>query len=168
MSDIVLLTPLPGWALPLEEVDDDVFAARMLGDGVAIDPTDGTLRAPCDGEVTVVPESAHAVSLRAAGGADLLLHVGIDTVALKGEGFEALVREGQRVSAGDPLLRFDLDRTVFGTYTPEKQWTLSQELRIASNPDQGSPVDYVAGLYYQHLDFTRAVTFQLGCRAMLR
>lgn len=51
----------------------------------------------------------------------------------------------------------DLDRTVFGTYTPEKQWTLSQELRIASNPDQGSPVDYVAGLYYQHLDFTRAV-----------
>ncbi|MCW5711362.1 TonB-dependent receptor [Shinella sp.] len=51
----------------------------------------------------------------------------------------------------------DLDRTVFGTYTPEKQWTLSQELRIASNPDQGSPVDYVAGLYYQHLDFTRTV-----------
>jgi pesticin/yersiniabactin receptor len=51
----------------------------------------------------------------------------------------------------------DLDRTVFGSYTPEKQWTLSQELRIASNPDQGSPIDYVAGLYYQHLDFTRSV-----------
>ena len=114
MSDIVLLTPLPGWSMPLEEVDDEVFAGRMLGDGIAVDPTDGTLRAPCDGEVTAVPESAHAVSLRAAGGAELLLHVGIDTVALKGEGFEALVREGQRVSAGDPLLRFDLDRIARG------------------------------------------------------
>ena len=109
MSDLVLRTPLPGWATPLEEVDDEVFAARMLGDGVAIDPTDGTLRAPCDGEVTALPESAHAVSLRAAAGAELLLHVGIDTVELKGDGFEALVREGQRVKAGDPLLRFDLD-----------------------------------------------------------
>src|SRR5688500_13699622 len=114
MSDILLLTPLPGWAIPLDEVDDEVFAGRMLGDGIAVDPTDGTLRAPCDGEVTTVPESAHAVSLRAAGGAELLLHVGIDTVALKGEGFEALVREGQRVSAGDPLLRFDLDRIARG------------------------------------------------------
>jgi glucose-specific phosphotransferase system IIA component len=82
MSDIVVLTPLPGWAMPIEEVDDEVFAGRMLGDGVAVDPTDGTLRAPCDGEVTAVPESAHAVSLRAAAGAELLLHVGIDTVAL--------------------------------------------------------------------------------------
>ena len=114
MSDIVLLTPLPGWAMPLEEVDDEVFAGRMLGDGIAVDPTDGTLRAPCDGEVTALPESAHAVSLRSAGGAELLLHVGIDTVALKGEGFEALVRVGQRVSAGDPLLRFDLDRIARG------------------------------------------------------
>jgi multiphosphoryl transfer protein len=114
MSDIVLLTPLPGWAMPLEEVDDEVFAGRMLGDGLAVDPTDGTLRAPCDGEVTTIPASAHAASLRAAAGAELLLHVGIDTVALKGEGFEALVREGQRVSAGDPLLRFDLDRIARG------------------------------------------------------
>ncbi len=114
MSDIVLLTPLPGWAMPLEEVDDEVFAGRMLGDGIAVDPTDGTLRAPCDGEVTALPESAHAVSLRSAGGAELLLHVGIDTVALKGEGFEALVHVGQHVSAGDPLLRFDLDRIARG------------------------------------------------------
>jgi phosphoenolpyruvate-protein phosphotransferase len=114
MSDLVLLTPLPGWAMPIEEVDDAVFAGRMLGDGIAIDPTDGTLRAPCDGEVTALPESAHAVSLRAPGGAELLLHVGIDTVALKGEGFEALVREGKQVTTGDPLLRFDLDRIARG------------------------------------------------------
>ena len=114
MSDIVLLAPLPGWATQLDEVDDEVFAARMLGDGVAIDPTEGTLRAPCAGEVTALPASAHAVSLRADGGAELLLHVGIDTVALKGEGFKALVREGQRVRAGEPLLAFDLDRVARG------------------------------------------------------
>jgi phosphoenolpyruvate-protein phosphotransferase len=112
MGDIVLLAPLPGWVTPLDDVDDEVFAARMLGDGVAIDPTDGTLRAPCDGEVTALPASAHAVALRAAGGAPLLLHVGIDTVALKGDGFRALVREGQHVRAGDPLIAFDLDRVA--------------------------------------------------------
>ncbi|HEU4516902.1 MAG TPA: phosphoenolpyruvate--protein phosphotransferase [Steroidobacteraceae bacterium] len=114
MSDLELLAPLSGWAVPLDEVDDEVFAARMLGDGVAIDPTEGTLRAPCAGEVTALPASAHAVSLRADAGAELLLHVGIDTVALKGEGFEALVREGQRVAAGEPLLTFDLDRIARG------------------------------------------------------
>jgi phosphocarrier protein FPr/phosphocarrier protein len=114
MSDIVLLAPLSGWATPLEEVDDEAFAARMLGDGVAIDPTEGSLRAPCDGEVTALPASAHAISLRADGGADLLLHVGIDTVTLNGAGFSAMVREGQRVRAGDLLLRFDLERIARG------------------------------------------------------
>ena len=114
MSDIVLLAPLPGWATPLDEVDDEVFAARMLGDGVAIDPIDGRLLAPCAGEVIALPASAHAVSLRAEGGAELLLHVGIDTVALKGEGFKALVHEGQRVGIGEPLLDFDLDRVARG------------------------------------------------------
>jgi phosphoenolpyruvate-protein phosphotransferase len=114
MSDLVLLTPFPGWATPLEEVDDAVFAGRMLGDGIAVDPTDGTLRAPCDGQVTTIPESAHAVSLRSTAGAEILLHVGIDTVALKGAGFQALVRVGQSVGAGDPLLRLDLDRIARG------------------------------------------------------
>src|SRR5687767_13934434 len=114
VTDLVLLSPLPGWVMPLEEVDDEVFAARMLGDGIAIDPTDGCLRAPCDGEVTALPESAHAVTLRASNGAEILLHVGIDTVALKGRGFAAQVRSGERVKAGQPLLRFDLDALARG------------------------------------------------------
>lgn len=109
-----MLSPLAGWAGPLEEVDDAVFAARMLGDGLAIDPTEGIVRAPCDGEVTALPESAHAVTLRAPNGAELLLHVGIDTVALKGEGFTAAVSAGARVSAGQPLIRFDLERVARG------------------------------------------------------
>jgi multiphosphoryl transfer protein len=103
-----LLAPLAGWASPLEEAPDPVFAQRMLGDGLAIDPTSDVLHAPCDGEVIAFAASKHAITLAAAG-AEILMHVGIDTVGLRGEGFEALVGLHARVRAGDPLLRFDLD-----------------------------------------------------------
>jgi phosphocarrier protein FPr/phosphocarrier protein len=106
---LILLAPLPGWATPLEEVPDEVFAGRLLGDGVAIDPTGGTLHAPCDGEVIAAPASKHALTLRATAGVEILMHVGIDTVAMEGEGFEMHVAPGQRVHAGDRLLTFDLD-----------------------------------------------------------
>jgi phosphocarrier protein FPr/phosphocarrier protein len=108
-ADLVLLSPLAGWASALAEAPDPVFAEAMLGDGLAIDPTGDTLHAPCDAEVITVHASRHAVTLRAAGGLELLLHVGLETVALGGEGFETLVTPGQQVSAGAPLLRFDLD-----------------------------------------------------------
>jgi len=110
MTDLVLLSPLPGWCAPLDEVPDQVFAARMMGDGLAIDPTAATLLAPCDGELTALPDTAHAVTIRSPTGAEILLHIGIDTVALNGAGFEALVRPGQKVHAGEPLIRFDLDQ----------------------------------------------------------
>jgi len=106
---LTLLAPLAGWSTPLEEVPDEVFATRMLGDGVAIDPTAGTLYAPCDGELVAVAPSHHAVTLRAAGGCEILLHIGIDTVGLKGEGFQVHAAQGARVRAGDALLSFDLD-----------------------------------------------------------
>jgi phosphoenolpyruvate-protein phosphotransferase len=106
---LILLAPLAGWSTPLDEIPDPVFASRMLGEGLAVDPTDATLHAPCDGEVIALPESKHAVTLRTDGGAEILLHVGIDTVGLAGEGFEAHVQPGRRVSAGERLITFDLD-----------------------------------------------------------
>ena len=106
---LVLLAPLAGWSTPLEEIPDPVFAGRMLGDGLAIDPTGGTLHAPCDGEIISLPESRHAITLRSAGGADILMHIGIDTVGLGGQGFEAHVQVGRRVAAGEQLISFDLD-----------------------------------------------------------
>jgi phosphocarrier protein FPr/phosphocarrier protein len=109
MSELVLVSPLAGWSTPLEEVPDPVFAGRMLGDGVAIDPLGSTLHAPCDGEVVLLPETRHAVTLRTARGLEVLMHLGIDTVGLGGEGFEALVVLGQPVRTGDALIRFDLD-----------------------------------------------------------
>jgi phosphocarrier protein FPr/phosphocarrier protein len=110
MANLTLVSPLRGWCAPLDETPDAVFAQRLLGDGVAIDPTAGVLHAPCDGEVISVAAAGHAVALRAANGAEILLHVGIDTVALGGEGFEAVVKAGARVRQGEALLKFDLDK----------------------------------------------------------
>ena len=109
MSNLVLSAPLKGWIAPLDETPDAVFAERMLGDGLAIDPLDSTLHAPCDAVVTTVHRARHAVTLRAANGAEILMHVGLETVALNGEGFSVFVKEGQSVKAGDKLLGFDID-----------------------------------------------------------
>lgn len=108
-AELVLLSPLDGWAAPLGEVPDPVFAEAMLGDGVAVDPTSSVLRAPCDGVVISVHAARHAVSLRATGGVEILMHIGLDTVALGGEGFEVHVRDGETVKAGDRLISFDLE-----------------------------------------------------------
>lgn len=113
-STLQIRAPFAGWCAPLDEVPDPVFAGRMLGDGLAVDPTDGLLVAPCAGEIVTLPASAHAVSIRTAQGIEVLLHIGIDTVALAGRGFEALVRPGTRVELAEPLIRFDLDVVARG------------------------------------------------------
>ncbi len=102
-----LYSPLAGWSSPLAETPDAAFAQGMLGDGVAIDPTGSELCAPCDGEVISIAAARHAIALR-ANGVEILMHVGIDTVALGGDGFEVVVRKGDRVRTGDLLLRIDL------------------------------------------------------------
>src|SRR5205085_1307592 len=104
---VVLHAPLSGWLCGLEEVPDEVFAGGMMGDGIAIDPLDGELVAPCDGVVAVIAPTAHAVTVRAPNGAEILLHIGVDTVGL--EGFTAHVTAGQKVRLGDRLISFDLD-----------------------------------------------------------
>ncbi|MGO9946602.1 MAG: phosphoenolpyruvate--protein phosphotransferase [Steroidobacteraceae bacterium] len=114
MSTLKIMAPLTGWCAPLDEVPDQVFAGRMLGDGLAIDPTSGVVIAPCAGEIITLPESGHAVSIRTAQGVDVLIHIGIDTVELGGRGFEPLVLPGAMVRAGDELIRFDLDIVARG------------------------------------------------------
>jgi phosphocarrier protein FPr/phosphocarrier protein len=114
VEKLILSAPLSGWATSLDEVPDPAFAERMVGDGAAIDPVDSMLVAPCDGEVVLLAEACHAVTIRADNGADILMHVGIDTVGLNGAGFRACVNQGQRVCRGDALLGLDLDRLVQG------------------------------------------------------
>ncbi|WP_297839955.1 phosphoenolpyruvate--protein phosphotransferase [Pseudomonas sp.] len=108
-KDLILSAPLSGPVMPLSEVPDPVFASGALGDGIAIDPINECLYAPCNGVIVHVARTLHAVTLRAQNGAEFLLHVGLDTVALAGEGFTALVEEGAQVNEGQALLRFDLD-----------------------------------------------------------
>jgi phosphoenolpyruvate-protein phosphotransferase len=106
---VSLRAPLSGVVWPLERIPDPVFAQKMVGDGASIDPIDAVLVAPCDGDVLSLHPAGHAVTLRTAEGAEILLHIGIDTVTLKGEGFHPMVRAGETVRAGAPLISFDLD-----------------------------------------------------------
>ena len=108
-ATLTLMAPLDGWCMPLAATPDPVFSAGMMGDGIALDPTCGELVAPFAGEVVAVPASAHAVSLRSAAGIEVLIHVGIDTVALHGRGFKPHVAAGQKVAVGERLLSVDLD-----------------------------------------------------------
>ncbi|PZO76441.1 MAG: phosphoenolpyruvate--protein phosphotransferase [Sphingomonas taxi] len=112
MKPIILTSPLQGWASPLEAVPDPVFAERMMGDGIAVDPTGDCLHAPCDAVVLSVHASGHAITLRTPEGAEILMHIGLDTVALGGRGFTPCVVEGATVQRLDPLIRFDLDLLV--------------------------------------------------------
>jgi phosphoenolpyruvate-protein phosphotransferase len=108
MTDVVLRAPFAGWVTPLDEVPDPVFAERMMGDGIAVDPVEPVLRAPADATVIAIPDTAHAVTLRLANGAELLIHIGLETVALGGVGFRAVSSAGAKVKAGDPLIEIDL------------------------------------------------------------
>jgi len=110
MSNLVLSSPLKGWVAPLDETPDAVFAERMLGDGVAIDPLGSILHAPCDGRIISAPATRHSITLRADNGAEILMHVGLETVGLGGEGFVVHVQDGQAVKSGDKLISFDLDQ----------------------------------------------------------
>ncbi len=104
-----LVAPLSGLLLPIDQVPDPVFAQKMVGDGISIDPISSLLVAPCDGEVIQLHPSSHAVTIKTADGVELLIHIGLDTVELRGEGFTPKVNLGDRVTTGTPLIEFDID-----------------------------------------------------------
>ena len=108
-KDTVLSACLNGTVVPLAEVKDEAFSSGALGDGIAIEPSDGELVAPADGEISSTFDTHHAVGLTTNDGAELLMHIGIDTVKLGGKHFTYLVKEGDKVKKGQPLIRFELD-----------------------------------------------------------
>ena len=103
-----ILSPATGTVIPLEQVPDPVFSQKIIGDGVAVIPTEGNIVSPVDGEVASVAETLHAYGFRTADGLEILIHVGLETVGLKGECFEVFVKPGDKVKAGDPVARVDL------------------------------------------------------------
>ncbi|KMY50482.1 PTS sugar transporter subunit IIA [Peribacillus loiseleuriae] len=106
-KDIVLFAPMNGKVVALEDVPDPVFAEKMMGDGLAIDPEESTVYSPVDGEIVQVFPTKHAVGIKTANGAEILIHIGLETVGLNGEGFEAFVSAGDTVKTGDKLISFD-------------------------------------------------------------
>lgn len=104
-----LVSPLDGELLPLSEVKDEVFSSGAMGEGVAIEPSQGVLHAPANGRVVMTFPTGHAIGMKTKDGAEILMHIGMDTVNLQGKGFETLVDKGDEVKAGDELVKFDID-----------------------------------------------------------
>lgn len=120
-KELFAYAPLTGTAISLDDVEDEVFSTRVLGEGMAIEPTEGSLYAPCDGEIAGIVDSKHAVNIVSEDGLEILLHVGIDTVKLNGKFFDTHVCSGQRVKKGELLLTFDIEeikKAGYKTTTP--------------------------------------------------
>lgn len=113
-----LYAPIQGTIVPRNEIPDDTFAAGVLGDGVGIDPEEGVVVAPFDGEISSVTDIKHAIGITGPADMEVLIHVGVDTVNMKGDGFELLVEEGQKVKAGQKLMTFDIAKIKAAGYSP--------------------------------------------------
>lgn len=109
VDTLEIMAPISGEAVPLAQVPDETFAGGLMGNGIAIKPSEGILKAPFDGKVAHIVKSNHAVILEHSSGMQLLLHIGIDTVSLKGSGFVSHIATGDQVKAGQTLIEFDLD-----------------------------------------------------------
>ena len=107
-TELFLSSPIKGKAVPLEKVDDEVFSAGILGQGIAIEPSEGKVFAPVDGVVENIPKSKHAIAITADNDANILIHVGLDTVELDGNGFDVKVANGAKIKKGDLLMTFNL------------------------------------------------------------
>ncbi|MBM7838200.1 PTS system glucose-specific IIA component [Alkalihalobacillus xiaoxiensis] len=104
-----IASPINGKIVAIENVPDPTFGQKMIGDGLAIDPTDGHVVAPVSGKIVQVFPTKHAFGIETTSGAELLIHIGLETVAMNGEGFTAHVKEGDHIKVGDPIIDFDLD-----------------------------------------------------------
>lgn len=137
-SSYTLGSPAKGKTVPLSEVNDPTFAEEMLGKGVAVIPAEGRICAPADGKIDMVFDTLHAVSMVTDYGAEVLIHVGLDTVKMNGEGFKGHVKSGDHVKKGDLLLELDLEKVKaagYDTITP---------MIVCNTPDYAS-VETLAG-----------------------
>ncbi|MGN0683735.1 MAG: glucose PTS transporter subunit IIA, partial [Oscillospiraceae bacterium] len=131
-KEITLFSHLNGTIVPIEKVEDDVFSQKILGDGIAIEPSEGKLYSPCNGTVDSIFDTMHAINLVSEDGAEVLLHIGIDTVKLEGKYFEAHVSDGQKVSKGDLLISFDMEKIK------EAGYKLTTPMIICNSDDFGT------------------------------
>jgi multiphosphoryl transfer protein len=131
-ASVTLIAPLSGQLVPIEHVPDPVFSQRMVGDGISIDPLSDRLLSPCDGEVVQLHPAGHAVTVTTGAGLEVMLHIGLDTVALKGSGFTPKVAVGDRVTVGTELIAFDLDHVATHAKSLLTQVVVLNTERVAS------------------------------------
>lgn len=135
VSSLDLIQPVAGTVIALEQVNDDVFSKRIMGDGIAIIPQTGQLIAPVAGEIVNVFETGHALSMLSDSGIELIFHIGIDTIKLNGQGFTARVKAGQRVALGDRLIDFDLKTITAAGYDPVVMMVITNSERFIPVPE---------------------------------
>lgn len=140
-ADVSLVAPLSGRLVPIEKVPDPVFAEKMVGDGISIDPISQSLLSPCDGEVVQLHPSNHAVTVKTAEGIEVLMHIGLDTVTLRGEGFDPKVKVGDHVKTGDVLIDFDADFVALNARSLLTEIVITNSDQVASfTPYSGNVV----------------------------
>ena len=144
-DDSVVYSPLKGKSIPLEEVPDETFATGVLGLGAAVIPSTGKVVAPADGEVSTLFETKHAIGLSLDNGMEMLIHIGINTVELNGEGFTAHVADGDRVTRGQTLITFDK------AFIESKGYKMATPV-IITNADDYAQIGFAAGGEVTFLD----------------
>lgn len=128
-----------GKVIPITQVADPVFSSGTLGDGIAIQPEEDLITAPCDGEVSMVADTGHAMGITLDNGAQLIIHIGLDTVEMNGKGFEVLAAQGTKVKQGMPLVKFD--RKLI-----EENGFLADCILVMVNRDQFPDVRFISGM----------------------
>jgi multiphosphoryl transfer protein len=139
-TEVRLLAPMSGYLMAIGQVPDPVFAQKMVGDGIAIDPTSQMLTAPCDGEVILIHAAHHALTLKTPQGLEILMHIGLDTVGLQGQGFTVHVKVGDRVKTGDRLIAFDADSIALKATSLLTMIVITNGDRVANLASRSGPV----------------------------
>lgn len=134
-----LVAPIDGIVINLSEVPDQVFAERMAGEGIAIEPSGNILVAPADGKLTMIFKTNHAFAITTSEGIEILVHIGLDTVALQGTGFERMAEEGQEIQAGEPIIKINRDEII------EKGYSLVTPVLI-TNPENIKDLEVKIGM----------------------
>lgn len=134
--NLEVLSPMNGEIIPLGDVPDPVFSQKMMGEGVAILPTNGGVHAPVDGEIVLVSDTKHAIAIRSTEGVEVLIHIGLETVSLKGQGFTVQAAPGDKVSAGQVLIEVDWE------YIRENAKSIVTPIIITNGDDKNIQCNY--------------------------
>lgn len=136
-----IYSPVNGKTAALESLQDGMFSEKILGDGIAVTPSDGEFTAPVTGTVESAFPTGHAYGIRTESGVEILIHIGLDTVELNGKGFQSHVQQGQKVKAGDPIATVDLDAVKNGGYPTETMVIVTSGNKIVERVSSDMPVN---------------------------